>query len=643
MNKYENIVLINNASPSGNPGTPRNQGISVANGKYIAFVDSDDWIEEDYFETLVKCAVEHDADMVFSGGYVNHTGNKQNTVLYPKRNFYDEKKIDYKYHESFMIWDKIYNANLIKKLEIRLGETKAAVDVPFVLKAYYYLKKVAFCSYVGYHYRRESESSVTKRQRKGTNCDFELQAYSDVFMWAKKYNIDEQYYNIIKLKMVESYLYTLKVINDKNFSDFFYRAKDAFSTVDSGFIGNITKIIKKSHMLKEFECVKKEEPYFFYTNYREKEKINTLCAEQCTFFLPGNKKGILFFPEWTLSNPYQKLFYEALNNQYKITIKGYKPIFFNKDILLKNRVYCDVLHLHWLHSLMDFSSPKGDENFLSMLDYAKKIGYKIVYTAHNIISHDSINVDREFNFRKKAINLFDYILAHGNYAKNELIKKFSFNKKNIFIMYHGLYTGFYQNDLTRVESRGLLNIKNDDFVFCFVGNIKPYKGVERLIEIFKVLALRYRKLKLLIAGKCSPDCEVINITNSIKGCDAIVFRPGYIVNNDIQIFLNAADCMVLPYNSILTSGALMLFLSFHKPVIAPLQGVIPEIIDDKQGFLFSTDKELAAIMENCVNRFEEGKWNIYNQFDFSNLSRFEWNEIVQHEPFSFLFKGGVND
>ena len=295
MNKYENIVLINNASPSGNPGTPRNQGISVANGKYIAFVDSDDWIEEDYFETLVKCAVEHDADMVFSGGYVNHTGNKQNTVLYPKRNFYDDKKIDYKYHESFMIWDKIYNANLIKKLEIRLGETKAAVDVPFVLKAYYYLKKVAFCSYVGYHYRRESESSVTKRQRKGTNCDFELQAYSDLFMWAKKYNIDEQYYNIIKLKMVQSYLYTLKVINDKNFSDFFYRAKDAFSTVDSGFIGNITKIIKKSYMLKEFECVKKEEPYFFYTNYREKEKINTLCAEQCTFFLPGNKKGILFY------------------------------------------------------------------------------------------------------------------------------------------------------------------------------------------------------------------------------------------------------------------------------------------------------------------------------------------------------------
>jgi len=49
----------------------------------------------------------------------------------------------------------------------------------------------------------------------------------------------------------------------------------------------------------------------------------------------------------------------------------------------------------------------------------------------------------------------------------------------------------------------------------------------------------------------------------------------FIPDNDIQIYMNAADIIVLPYLDILNSGVAILAMSFGKPVIAPRTGSIP--------------------------------------------------------------------
>src|SRR5690625_7360509 len=112
------------------------------------------------------------AETVYSGGIHNHYVTEPTIMAYNKAGFEDPDYPRYNYHDSFMVRDKIFNARLIDAFEIRLGEARAAVDVPFVFSAYYWGFSVAYCDQtIAYHYRRESASSVTVNYRKSSDCE----------------------------------------------------------------------------------------------------------------------------------------------------------------------------------------------------------------------------------------------------------------------------------------------------------------------------------------------------------------------------------------------------------------------------------------------------------------------------------------
>lgn len=66
--QYTNVVVINQSQNKG-VSAARNKGIEVAKGDYILFVDSDDFVSEDYFETLETLIVEEEYDLISFGNY----------------------------------------------------------------------------------------------------------------------------------------------------------------------------------------------------------------------------------------------------------------------------------------------------------------------------------------------------------------------------------------------------------------------------------------------------------------------------------------------------------------------------------------------------------------------------------------------
>lgn len=97
----------------GNIGSGRNAGLDAATGKYVAFIDDDDYAETDFLEFLYNLAKKHNADIAVCGSTKEENGQQLPNGIYQ----YDEKYImDAEQATVNFLWRKLYNAAMPTKL-----------------------------------------------------------------------------------------------------------------------------------------------------------------------------------------------------------------------------------------------------------------------------------------------------------------------------------------------------------------------------------------------------------------------------------------------------------------------------------------------------------------------------------------------
>ncbi len=351
---------------------------------------------------------------------------------------------------------------------------------------------------------------------------------------------------------------------------------------------------------------------------------------------PGSKKGILFFPDWSYYNPYQKLLYGNLNKLFGCSVFGFKPEDFSIDCMKAYLSQSRILHLHWINVLYQLQDAQSRNDFISALLWAKGKGLKIVWTVHNYISHESENQQRELEIRKRVAQIADHLIVHGKPAREIVCESYNAEPEKVHIIPHGHYSGFYRNDLSRDAAREKLGIPDRDYVFLFFGNIRAYKGLESLVEAFVRINKKHRHTSLLIAGR-GLDQEIRDyVDKKAHDCKKIKAHMKFVDDDDVQAYMNASDVVVLPYKNVLTSGAALLALSFMKPVLAPPKGLIPEVVDSSTGALFDDHKQMELMMEGCISGTNGSNWT-ESAFE-KKLSRLDWDHLLKDSIFSSLLR-----
>ncbi len=149
----------------------RNTGIAQAKGKYIGFVDSDDYINPEMFEKLLEAAEETNADMSFCG-FISEYPEKIVNISYPFRESVALNKTDIiQIICPFMLRDESFNAcwnKIFKREKINTNllifnvKKKQGEDREFLLNFLACAKIITYINYLGYYYRLVPTGAIQK-------------------------------------------------------------------------------------------------------------------------------------------------------------------------------------------------------------------------------------------------------------------------------------------------------------------------------------------------------------------------------------------------------------------------------------------------------------------------------------------------
>ena len=182
-------------------GVARNNGLKYTYGKYVIFLDADDFFEETLLEDTIEVAEKEDSDVVVYGAYYydNQTGQSSNASLInlsyiPNKTTFSSRE-NYKYIFNFTNscpWNKLYRKDFILKNNISFQPLQRANDLYFTNMTLVLAEKISICNKRLVYYRTNNSNSLQGGNNKTPFCFYEA------LLAIKERLINENLYKIVK-------------------------------------------------------------------------------------------------------------------------------------------------------------------------------------------------------------------------------------------------------------------------------------------------------------------------------------------------------------------------------------------------------------------------------------------------------------
>ena len=176
---------------NGGLSSARNYGIEYATGEYVAFLDSDDYVEINMYEEMYNLAKKENADMVECDFIWEWEYGKK---VYDKRKEYKTKE-DMMKKPRVVVWNKIYKREILNKNKIRFPEGLIYEDMEFFYKLLPHLNKISYINKYFVHYIQRKDS-ISNKQTKKIEDIFKI--LDNIFDYYKEQNLYNQYEKELK-------------------------------------------------------------------------------------------------------------------------------------------------------------------------------------------------------------------------------------------------------------------------------------------------------------------------------------------------------------------------------------------------------------------------------------------------------------
>jgi teichuronic acid biosynthesis glycosyltransferase TuaC len=315
--------------------------------------------------------------------------------------------------------------------------------------------------------------------------------------------------------------------------------------------------------------------------------------------------------------------YESLNTGFRLGIPYVIPTVTSLDVFLKAAKSSKIIHAHGHPYLTSLLAAK----------LAKIYDKPFVLTQHNtFIEYDNVfeKVERlnDLSVGKETLRQADRIIAVSN-ATKDYVLSLGAKPSKIKVLHNGVdINRFKPMPKAKEQMRKKLAIPKDAIVAVTVRRLVYKNGIDTLIECANIAIKKNLKIVFLAVGK-GPDMNSVQARIRQLGIEQNFKLAGFVSDEDLPLYYNAADLFVLPSKS--GEGLPLVALEAMAcglPVVATDVGGISEILKSDYGKLVPANnpESLAkAILEFAEIDFSSRKLELRALIE----QKYSWESNVE--------------
>ena len=229
-----------------------------------------------------------------------------------------------------------------------------------------------------------------------------------------------------------------------------------------------------------------------------------------------------------------------------------------------------------------------------------------------------------------AIKKADKVITVSQNTKNDILKMFKVNPDKIEVIYNGVGEEFVEKDKKDIQYLyQKFNIPENKKIIMYVGNLKPHKNLERLLEAYAKTKNK-EETCLVLVGKAFEKYNVLEDTENKLEIKEQVIHTGIVTQEELIDLYNLADLFVFPSLYEGFGIPVLEALACGTPVICSNTSSMPEVGGNGVTYIdpMNVDdiKEKIELVNNDIDKKDYSEW--IKKFNWKDISK-ETKEILQ--------------
>ncbi len=244
--------------------------------------------------------------------------------------------------------------------------------------------------------------------------------------------------------------------------------------------------------------------------------------------------------------------------------------------------------------------------------------------AHNIISHEKWPFADYLT--KRMLSNADSIITLSD-AVSQTAREIAPKTDNIKA-FHPLYDFYDRKQYNQKNAKKKLGLENKQ-VILFFGYIKPYKGLETLINCFPEVKNKYPDAVLLIVGEIYGDSDrYFNLIGKSAHKKSIIVHNEYTSDDKVELYFKAADLLALPYRSATQSGVIQIAYSMGVGVVVTPVGGLPAMVNQRETGIVAQSTSVDSFAQAIIEFLSLDRNRVNNRI-LSYSQELSWQKFVE--------------